>query len=96
MGGRPKKGLLKTTKAPRVTQEDNGDDLDLEKEEVDIKDDDDLDDDNDKELDAARDEATPRPPSMTAARSLGPTKRRASPTRLALAGPRNSTPLATK
>ncbi len=56
-GGRPKKGVLKTTKAPRVTQEDDVDDLDSEEEEVDSKDDDNLKDDEDKELDANGDEA---------------------------------------
>ena len=59
-GGRPKKGLPKTTKAPRVTQEDNGmDDLDLEEEEVESKDVEGGNlDDNDEELDAACNEAT--------------------------------------
>jgi len=40
-GGRPKKGLPKTTKAPPITQEDDGvDDLNLDEEEVDSEDDD--------------------------------------------------------
>ncbi len=56
-GGRPKEGVLKTTKAPRVIQEDNGDDLDSEEEEVDSEDDDDFADDDDDELDADGDEA---------------------------------------
>ncbi len=59
-GGRPKKGLLKTRKAPRVTQEDDGmDDLDPDEEEVDSEDDKggNLNDDH-EELNAARDEAT--------------------------------------
>jgi hypothetical protein len=63
-GGRPKEGVLKMTKAPRVTQEDNGDDLDSEEEEVDSEDnnnndnnDKELDNDNDKELNADGDEA---------------------------------------
>jgi hypothetical protein len=56
-GGRPKKGVLKTTKAPRVTQEDDRDDLDSEEEEVNSKDDDDLYNDNDEELDADGDKA---------------------------------------
>ena len=57
--GRPKKGLPKTTKAPRVSQEDNGmGELDSEEEEVDSKDNEggDLDND-DEELNAARNEA---------------------------------------
>ena len=57
-GGRPKKGLLKTTRAPRVTQEDDRENLDSEEEEVDGEDDNDLKDDDDEELDAACDEAT--------------------------------------
>jgi hypothetical protein len=53
-GSRPKKGLPKTTKAPPVTQEDDGvDDLDSNEEEVDSEDDEGLEDDV-----AARDEAT--------------------------------------
>ena len=52
-GGRPKKGLPKTTKAPPVTQEDDGvDDLDSNEEEVDSEDDEGLEDGV-----AARDEA---------------------------------------
>jgi hypothetical protein len=59
-GGRPKKGLPKMTKAPPVTQEEDGvDNLDSDEEEVDSEDDEvsDLDDD-DEELDTARTEAT--------------------------------------
>jgi hypothetical protein len=59
-GGRPKEGVLKTMKAPRVTQEDDGDDLDSEEEEVDSKDDDDFDDDDDNKLNADGDEAARR------------------------------------
>jgi hypothetical protein len=59
-GGHPKKGLPKMTKAPPVTQEDDGlDNLDKDEEEVDSKDDEGGDlDDNNEELDAARHEAT--------------------------------------
>ena len=59
-GGRPKKGVPKTTKAPPVTQEDDGmNDLDSDEEEVDSEDDKrgDLNDDK-KELDAAHNKAT--------------------------------------
>jgi hypothetical protein len=59
-GSRPKKGLPKTTKAPPVTQEDDGmDDLDSDEEEVDSKGDKggNLDDDE-EELDAACNKVT--------------------------------------